>query len=120
MELATPTLLFLCHSHLVDNIIIDVLLLNRMIRATFYFSETLQQRLKSASKKHKKSVSKLAQELLDQALATDEQTQLDMMYQALQSIIGVGKDVGNPQSVNEILYGENGAWRGSMPLDNKG
>lgn len=90
-----------------------------MLRATFYLPETLQHRLKTASKRQKKSVSKLAQELLDQGLKGDEQLQLKAMYEALNEIKAIGKDQSAPQSVDEVLYGENGAWRGSMPLTPK-
>ncbi len=91
-----------------------------MLRTTFYFPETLHQRLKMASARQKKSVSKLAQEILDQALVADEQIHLKEMYQALQEIKGRGQDQSQPQSVDEILYGENGAWRGTMPLNSQG
>jgi predicted DNA-binding protein len=89
-----------------------------MLRATFYFPEALQQRLKTASKRHKKSVSKYAQEALDKVLAEDERKQLKEMDAALQEVKGFIKDPVTDASltVDEILYGENGAWRGTMPL----
>lgn len=85
-----------------------------MLRTTLYLPETLHQRLHIVSKRKNKSVSKLAIELLDQGLAEEENRKLDEAYKALRSIKGIVKDnVPNAaSSIDETLYGEQGAWRG--------
>jgi phage terminase large subunit-like protein len=85
-----------------------------MVRASFYLPDTLHQRLYLASKQMKKSVSQLAQELLDKALVIQEEAHTRRMYQELRKLHGIGpKGITDASTtLNEVLYGENGAWKG--------
>ncbi|MCI0563774.1 MAG: hypothetical protein MN733_35315 [Nitrososphaera sp.] len=86
-----------------------------MMRTTIYLPETLHHRLHIASKRKKRSVSKLASDLLDKALAAEEEKNLDNIYRAMEEVEGICKDKITDASttIDEVLYGEQGAWRGS-------
>jgi predicted DNA-binding protein len=86
-----------------------------MIRTSILLSEPLHQRLLWASKAEGRKFSAYIRELLDQAVAKREKKQLDKMYAAMEELMGIGTS-GDPtvsESIDEILYGEHGAWRGS-------
>ncbi|MCI0560770.1 MAG: hypothetical protein MN733_19990 [Nitrososphaera sp.] len=86
-----------------------------MIRTSFYLPDTLHQRLYWASKQVKKSISRLVQELLDESLAVQEKAQRQHMYAELRKLEGIGpKGITDASTtIDEVLYGEQGAWRGS-------
>ena len=90
-----------------------------MTRASIYIPDTLHQRLVMASKRKKINISVLARTLLDQALMEEERQQLRTMYDGLKRLKGVVKDPVTDASttIDEVLYGENGAWRGTLPTD---
>lgn len=85
------------------------------IRASFMLPPILHQRLVIASKQEDKSLSEMVRELLDRELTRREHIQIDRMYEELKAMDGVGEPGVTDASitVDEILYGENGAWRGS-------
>lgn len=87
-----------------------------MLRTTLYIPESLHQRLQIVSKRKRKSVSKLAVELLDDALGQTEAENLNQVYKAWDQVRGSIK--GGPQnlseSIDEVLYGKDGAWRGEQ------
>jgi predicted DNA-binding protein len=85
-----------------------------MIRTSLILPAGLRQRLAMMSRREDKSLSELARELLDQALAKHEQTELKMMHQALRELDGVGDRCITDASttIDDALYGEKGAWRG--------
>lgn len=87
------------------------------MRTTIYLSETLHQRLQIASKRRNQSVSQLAQDLLDRALADEEKVRLDKMYTALEGLEGFIKTPVKDASttIDEVLYGKHGIWRGTIP-----
>ena len=86
-----------------------------------YLPDTLHQRLQLVSKDMGKSVSRLVTDLLDKALAMNEDIQLNRLYKAMDKVKGISK--GGPtdvaSTINETLYGENGMWRGSEPANAK-
>jgi predicted DNA-binding protein len=84
-----------------------------MIRTSVFLPATLQQRLLMLSGYEGKSLSDLVRELLDRALVAREQARIAHTYKALEKLEGVRKDKITDASttVNEILYGEHGAWR---------
>ena len=87
-----------------------------MTRTSLYLPESLHQRLQMASKRKQRSVSELVTELLDAGLSKDEDKKLDETYRALKSIKGIVKD-DDPNasaSIDETLYGVDGAWRGEQ------
>ena len=89
------------------------------MRASFYIPEALHQRLIMASQRKKTNISDLARDLLDQGLKSVEDQQLDEMYRGLEQLEGFIKDPITDASttIDEVLYGEHGSWRGSLPTD---
>ena len=86
------------------------------MRTTLYLPESLHQRLRMVGTLRKKSVSKLASDLLDKALTQEEESDLDRVYKGFEAMKGIaGKGSPNlSSSIDDILYGENGAWRGDQ------
>jgi hypothetical protein len=86
-----------------------------MMRASLYISNSLHQRLVLASKRKKTNISDLARQLLDKALALEEHYNTQQMYKELGKLDGFIKDpiTNASTTIDEVLYGENGAWKGS-------
>lgn len=86
-----------------------------MIRTTLLLPETLHQRLLLAARNEDTSVSRLVRNLLDTALARREKKRIDHMYNILKKLDGIGeKDITDAsETIDEVLYGQKGAWRGS-------
>jgi predicted DNA-binding protein len=86
-----------------------------MIRTSILLPPTLHQRLLLASKRSQKTITDLIRDLLDQSLARQEQTSMEQTYQALERVRGICKDNIKDASttINDVLYGENGAWKGT-------
>lgn len=90
-----------------------------MIRTSLLLPATLHQQLVIAARKQGKNLSQLARELLDRALVENEQTRLQQVYDTLNQLDGF---IDNPstdtsQKIDDILYGEHGAWRGAIHED---
>lgn len=85
------------------------------IRTTIYLSQSLHQRLRIVSQRKEKSVSDLVREAVDKAITEAEEAQLDSIYEAMAKMKGICKDPITDASttIDEVLYGEKGAWRGS-------
>ena len=83
-------------------------------RTTFNLPTTLFQRLQLTAKQQNMSVSKLASDLLEKALARQEQRRIQRTYAVLKEMRGMGGegDANASTSIDELLYGEEGAWRG--------
>lgn len=86
-----------------------------MLRTTLYLSENTHLRLKQASKKQKTSISKLTEAILNKTLAQHEAADLERIYQAFESLEGIGgTDITDASTtINEVLYGTKGAWQGN-------
>ena len=86
-----------------------------MARTSIYFPDNLHAKLQMVSKRKKRSVSQLVTEAMNKALATEEDTNLEKLYSAMEQVKGICKDPITDASttINEVLYGEKGAWRGS-------
>ena len=65
------------------------------------------------------SFSRLTARLLDRALSKIERQKLDVIYQVMEQAKGVSqiKRSDASVSIDELLYGEEGVWRGSDPPD---
>ena len=85
-----------------------------MVRLSVRLPESLHLRLHLMSKQMKKSLSGLTQELLDQGLAKIEKARLPHMYSELSKLKGACKKgiTDTSATIDEVLYGENGAWKG--------
>lgn len=88
-----------------------------MIRRTLLLPEQLDQRLLIASKLAGKNFSDFVREALDNLLVSHEREQMKHMYKVLDEMNGAGDPtlVDVSATIDEVLYGENGAWRGTMP-----
>lgn len=86
-----------------------------MIKTTFLLPESLHQRLLITSQSEKKSISTVLRELLDDALTKREVRQNKRVYQVLKELDGIGgNEITDASStIDDLLYGEQGAWRGS-------
>lgn len=83
-------------------------------RTSFSLPVTLFHRLQLTARQNNISVSELASRLLDKALARQEQRQIQRTYEVLKEMMGMGGkgDAQVSASIDEVLYGEKGAWRG--------
>ena len=87
---------------------------NNIARTTFTFSPGFYERLKRLSQGEHKTMSRFVEEKLTQLLAQQEQQQLGQMYAGLRRLRGTGQ-VGITDAssrIDDILYGENGTWKG--------
>ena len=75
----------------------------------------LYHRLMIVAKQDGMSVSALMRKLLDKALTRQEEKRIKHMYTVLKELDGAGGDKITDASttIDEVLYGEKGAWRGS-------
>ena len=86
-----------------------------MTRTSFVLPDTLYHRLTIAAKQDGMTVSALMRKLLDKALTRQEEKRINHMYTVLKELDGIGGDTITDASttIDEVLYGEKGAWRGS-------
>ena len=85
-----------------------------MIRTSLVLPPTLHQRLVWLAREQGTSVAEAVREILDSALQTKEKAKLSRMYQQLDQLTGIAKEPISDASatIDELLYGKNGAWRG--------
>jgi hypothetical protein len=81
---------------------------------TISIPNTLYLRLRIAAEQQEKTLSAVACELIDQALTVYEKAQSKRIYEGLERLKGsdTSRVTNASTTINEILYGENGAWRG--------
>ena len=79
-----------------------------MKRTSLVLPASLHQRLVLAAQQEKKKISSIVRDMLDAALAEREQAQLATMYQALNTLEGVGEPGVTDAStaIDETLYGD--------------
>jgi hypothetical protein len=77
-------------------------------------ASTLPDAIHQLAKEKKTRVPKFIRGLLDKALARQEQRQIQRTYEVLKEMRGMGEegDAEASASIDELLYGEEGAWRG--------
>ncbi len=85
-----------------------------MMRTSLYLPPVLHERLRIVSRQTRQPVSHLVRQLLDKALAIEEKARLEHMYKELSKLHGACKEKITDASttIDEVLYGEQGAWRG--------
>lgn len=87
-----------------------------MTRTSLILPDSLQQRLALAAKFEGVSVSHLMRDLLIKALEKREEARLDQLYDAFEEMEGMAGQLNVTDAsatVDEVLYGEKGAWQGS-------
>ena len=86
-----------------------------MLRTSLYLPYDLHYRLQMVSETKSTSVSALIRNAVEKLLDREEQAKLDELYAAMENAKGICKDNVTDASttIDEVLYGENGVWRGS-------
>lgn len=87
----------------------------RMLRTTINLPVALHHQLHFLARGRRTTLSQVVRDLLETALATQDVAQLDRAYEALRAIKGTVKGGRRDAStrINEMLYGEQGSWKGS-------
>lgn len=83
-------------------------------RTTLTFSPAFYERLKRTARTEDKTMSQFVEEKLTTLLAEKEQQQLERIYAGFRRLRGAGQPGITDASsrVDDILYGEQGAWKG--------
>ena len=91
------------------------------VRTSFLLPTPLVGRLRLVSKRKNTPVSRLVQELVQAGLDTEEQQDLKRLYRVWDEARGIVKEpiTDMATSVDAILYGRDGAWRGTIPNCNE-
>ncbi len=86
----------------------------RTIKTTVTFSPAFLQRLKSVAQERRSSMSRLIEDELSEILRERENRKLSKMYAAIKKWQGSGSPgiTDASQTIDQTLYGENGAWKG--------
>mgnify|MGYP002862754665 CR=1 FL=1 len=84
------------------------------IKTTLTFSPGFLQRLRTYAQQSRRSMSRIVEDEVDTAFKERERQRLDKMYQAIEKYMGSGSPeiTDASQTIDETLYGENGAWKG--------
>ena len=83
-----------------------------MVRTSLTLPATLHQRLVLAAQYQQQAISEFVRNLLDKALATQEQGRTDQMYKDLAELQGIGpKGLTDVSATINDIYGDNGAWK---------
>ena len=85
-----------------------------MIRTSINLPEPLHQQLQFVAKGQNQTVSHLVCSILERGLAQQKAACMKQVYESLANVKGIGKESA-PQvsaTMNELLYGPDGAWKG--------
>ena len=85
-------------------------------RTSITMKSNLLERLRLFADRHNRTVSDVVEQGVTQVIHQVREADTEDMYQELFKLKGIVKESDpkyKDKSVNEILYGENGAWRGS-------
>ena len=84
------------------------------IRTTLTMRPALFERLKQFARDQDTPMSHVVEKGISQLIEQHEQARLDKMYQGLFELSGMIKDplVDASSTIDEVLYSENGTWRG--------
>jgi negative regulator of replication initiation len=90
-----------------------------MIRISLFLPNSLVQRVAMDARLIGKSHSDIIRLKLERAYQTEQQAHLSKIAESLRALKGIGTaNVSNAsETVDEVLYGEHGAWRGTIPTD---
>ncbi len=85
-----------------------------MTRMSITLPVSLQNELITEARIEGKSLSEFVRDFMEIQLEKRAKAKRLLSYKAIESMIGVIKDgtTDTSQKIDEILYGENGAWRG--------
>jgi hypothetical protein len=85
-----------------------------MIRTSIVLPPALHQQLSALARQEGKKLSEFVREQLGRFVVEQRESQLDQMYAGIRQMKGLAKDdvTDASQTIDEVLYGENGSWRG--------
>jgi predicted DNA-binding protein len=85
-----------------------------MMRTSITLPAQLHQRIVLTAKAEGKNMVQMIRELVEESLVKKEKDHIAHSYQALDKLVGIFKDDNTnlASSIDEVLYGENGAWKG--------
>lgn len=85
-----------------------------MIRTSINLPEPLHHQLQFVAKGQNQTVSNLVRRILERGLAQQKDARMKRVYASLTTVKGIGKDDVTDVSatINELLYGAGGAWKG--------
>ena len=85
------------------------------MRATIVIRSALYKRLKLFSQEQGKPMSEIVEIGVRQVIDADDENRLNYLYKGLFALAGTGKKgiTDASSTINEMLYGEDGAWKGS-------
>lgn len=74
----------------------------------------LHQQLSLLARQADKKLSEFLRQRLGQIVAQEKKSQLEEMYEAIDKMVAIGDPTITDASttIDEVLYGEHGAWRG--------
>jgi hypothetical protein len=84
-------------------------------RATFTIQPGLLERLRLFAKEQNRPISAVVEEGIQKIIGEHEARRLDRMYEGLKKLEGAGDPSITDASttIDEVLYGEHGAWKGT-------
>ena len=83
-----------------------------MAKTSLTLPAPLHQRLVLAARYQQQAFSELVRDLLDKALATEEQGRTNEVYKDLAELQGIGpKGLPDVSTTVNDIYGDNGAWK---------
>jgi len=91
------------------------MLQTRTSKTTLTFTPSFQELLKRVSEELNTSMSQFVEDELGKVLKEKEQSKLKHMYSVLRKVRGSGNPgiTDASSTIDETLYGENGAWKGT-------
>ncbi len=93
--------------------LMSAIIKSHMQRTTLNLPATLHHRLMFEAKNESKTFSDFIRDLLEQAINYREDARLKQTYEALNRIKGIAEGHSTASTtIDQILYGENGVWKG--------
>lgn len=85
-----------------------------MIRTTINLPVQLHHELQFVAKGQNATLSHFVRKILEREMAHQKERRMKVVYQSLQSVKGIDKDKRTDVSmtINDLLYGPDGAWKG--------
>jgi hypothetical protein len=107
MVVGTLSLSFLTYGYGNSNIHI-------MIRTSILLPPVLHQQVVMTSQQEGKSVTDVIRQAVEQFIETRRKTQLKRIYDVMDQFVGKGPPgiTDASSTIDEVLYGENGVWKG--------
>ena len=89
----------------------------KTVKATITIQPDVLGQVRVFAKQHGRSISSVIEEGVKVVMSKKSDVQLKKMYEGLGQIEGIGGDLDSKhknKSVDEVLYGEDGVWKGDL------